>query len=68
MIVGASIDIGRRFMPGTEGYPAMRLVAAALAGAGWAVLQTVARRELPKRLASATCAAVFVHAPRARAG
>lgn len=41
MLVGATIDFARPLMPGTEGYPAMWLVAAVLAASGWAVLRKV---------------------------
>lgn len=41
MVVGGAIDLGRRFMPETEGYPVMWLVAALFAAAGWWVLRTV---------------------------
>lgn len=41
MIVGAAIDFARRWLPDTEGYPAMWLVAAALAAAGLFTLRKV---------------------------
>jgi MFS family permease len=41
MIVGAVIDFARPFMRETEGYPAMWLVAALMAGGGWLMLRKV---------------------------
>jgi prepilin signal peptidase PulO-like enzyme (type II secretory pathway) len=41
MIVGAAIDVSRRWLPETKGYPAMWLVAALFAAAGLLVLRSV---------------------------
>ena len=54
LLVGAAVDVAARWMPRTQGYPAMWLVSAALAAGGWLCVRRSSRlSRSPRRAAKA---------------